>query len=304
VFVEQVLVGAVRSTASLLFAAQGELLAERSGVINLGTEGCMITGALAAFAVTVTTGNPLLGVVAGALAGALPALLHALLVIKRGTNQLATGLAITFLCLGVTAAAGSSYVDRSIEPLDRVPIPGLSDIPFVGPILFNHDALTYAALLLGPLLWVVLYRTRWGLILRATGERPEVTFAYGHSPDRVQLVAVVLGGALAGLGGAQLVLAYTLAWVENITLGRGFVAVAIVIFAAWKPLRATLGAFVFGVAVSLQLRLQATGVEISSFLLGMLPYVLTLLVLVLASSRRVQHMPSGLRSVFETPSRA
>lgn len=299
-FVEEVFGGAVRYGASVLFATHGELIAERAGVINLGTEGSMLCGALAGFAVAAETGSALGGVLAGLAAGALLAALHAYLVIDRKANQLAGGLAITFLALGLTATVGTSFVDRRIEGLGEAPIPLLSEIPFVGSVLFSHDLLTYLALLLGPLLWLIIYRTRGGLLLRAAGEDPEVVRAYGHSPRRIQYLAVTAGGALAGLGGAQLVLAFTLNWVENATAGRGFVAVALVIFAAWRPLRAMLGAFIFGGAVALQLQLQARGVDISSFVLEMTPYVLTLAVLAIASWRGVQQMPAGLKAVFDS----
>lgn len=298
--VEDVLTGAVRYGSSVMFATQGELVAERAGIINLGTEGSMLCGALGGFAVAAQTGSALAGVVAGLLAGALLALLHAFLVIDRQANQLACGLAIAFLGLGLTAAAGASFVDRSIDGLGEVPIPLLSSIPVLGEVLFSHDLLTYLALALAPLLWWLLNRTHWGLLLRATGEDPDVVRAYGHSPRRIQYLATVAGGALAGLGGAQLVLAYTLNWVENATAGRGFVACALVIFAAWRPLRAMLGALVFGGAVALQLQLQARGVDVSSFVLGMAPYVLTLLVLAIASWRGGQRMPAGLKAVFDS----
>jgi simple sugar transport system permease protein len=297
---QDVLTGMVRASTSVLFASQGEVIAERSGVINLGTEGSMLTGALAAFVVTVESGSLLLGILAGAGAGAALALVHAYAVISRHTNQLATGLAVTFLGLGLTAGLGNTYVSQSISPLPRVAIPGLSELPFFGPVFFRHDVLTYVGLSLGPLLWLFFYRTRWGLILRATGERGAVAFAYGHSPARVRYLAVVAGGALAGLGGAQLVLAYSLSWVENVTVGRGFVAVALVIFAGWSPLRAMVGAFVFGGALSLQLQLQARGVAISPFLLNMTPYVLTLLILVAATRGRAQRAPDEIRAVFGT----
>ena len=297
---EDVLVGTIRSGTSVLFAAQGEVISERAGIINLGTEGCMLMGAFSAFAVTAGTGSPYIGILAGAGAGALLGLLHGFIVITRGANQLASGLAITFLALGVTAMLGTSYVDRSINSLDIMAIPFLSDVPFIGPVLFEHDPLTYFGLVLGPLLWLFLFRTRWGLILRATGERGAVAYAYGHSPTLVRYLAVGAGGALAGVGGAQLILAYTLNWVENLTVGRGFVAVALVIFAAWDPLRATLGAFVFGGALSLQLQLQARGVDISPFLLDMTPYVLTIVILVVASRGRVQRAPGEIRAVFGT----
>jgi ABC-type uncharacterized transport system permease subunit len=299
-FVEDVLTGAVRYGASVLFATQGELVAERAGIINLGTEGSMLCGALCGFAVAAQTGSALLGAVAGLAAGALIALLHAFVVIDRRANQLAAGLAITFLGLGLTAAIGTSFVDRRIDGLGQAPIPLLSDVPFLGNVLFDHDLLTYLALLLGPLLWWFIFRTRWGLLLRATGEDPEVVRAYGHSSRRIQYLATVAGGALAGLGGAQLVLAYTLNWVEDATAGRGFVACALVIFAAWRPLRATVGALVFGGAVALQLQLQARGVDVSSFVLGMVPYVLTLLVLAVASWRGGQRVPAGLKAVFDS----
>jgi ABC-type uncharacterized transport system permease subunit len=299
-FVEDVLTGAVRYGASVLFATQGELVAERAGIINLGTEGSMLCGALSGFAVAAQTGSALLGAVAGLAAGALIALLHAFVVIDRRANQLAAGLAITFLGLGLTAAIGTSFVDRRIDGLGQAPIPLLSDVPLLGNVLFDHDLLTYLALLLGPLLWWFIFRTRWGLLLRATGEDPEVVRAYGHSPRRIQYFATVAGGALAGLGGAQLVLAYTLNWVEDATAGRGFVACALVIFAAWRPLRATVGALVFGGAVALQLQLQARGVDVSSFVLGMVPYVLTLLVLAVASWRGGQRVPAGLKAVFDS----
>lgn len=299
-FVEDVLTGAVRYGASVLYATHGELIAERSGIVNLGTEGSMLCGALAGFAVAAETGSALPGVFAGLIAGALLALVHAYVVINRGANQLAAGLAITFLGLGLTAAIGTSYVDRRIDGLGEAPIPLLSDIPLFGNFLFSHDLLTYGALLLAPLLWWFLFRTRWGLLLRATGEDPEVVRAYGHSPQKIRYLATVAGGALAGLGGAQLVLAFTLNWVENATAGRGFVACALVIFAAWKPLRAMLGAFVFGGAAALQLQLQARGIDVSSFVLEMVPYVLTLLVLALASWRGGQQMPAGLKAVFDS----
>jgi ABC-type uncharacterized transport system permease subunit len=297
---EDVLAGTVRSGTSVLFAAQGELIAERSGVINLGTEGCMLTGALTAFAVTSATHNVVLGVAAGAGAGALLALLHAFVVITCGANQLASGLAVTFLGLGLTSWLGADYVSKSIHALNPVDIPLLSDIPFVGTVLFHHDVLTYIGLALGPLIFLFLYRTRAGLILRATGEQGAVAFAYGHSPTLVRYLAVMAGGALAAIGGAQLVLAYTLNWVENATVGRGFVAVALVIFAGWEPLKATLGAFVFGGALALQLQLQARGVDISPFLLNMAPYLLTLAILVVATRGRAQRPPEEIRAVFGT----
>ena len=175
----------------------------------------------------------------------------------------------------------------------------MSEIPFLGPVLFEHDILTYLGGLLVPAMAYFLAYTRWGLILRATGERDEVAFAYGYSPNRVRYIAVVVGGFLAGLGGAQLSVAYTLNWVEDMTQGRGLVAVALVIFAAWTPSRALIGCLLFGGAIALQLSLQAQGVPISPFFLSMTPYLLTILVLLLFSRRQQYKMPEGLRAVFE-----
>lgn len=290
----------VRSASSVIFAAQGEVIAERSGVINLGTEGAMLLGALTAFVVSAATGSAGLAVLAAAVVAAALAAVHAFLVVDRGANQLASGLGVFFLGFGLAATVGVLYGDATIAALPQLPVLLLSELPILGPVLFDHDVLTYAALLLGPAVWLFLFRTRWGLVLRATGERSEVAYAYGHSPRRVRYLAVTAGGALAGIGGAQLVLAYTLTWAQDLTAGRGFVAVALVIFAAWNPLWATVGAFVFGGALSLQLQLQARGTEISPFLLDMTPYVLTLLVLVLVAVRGRDSMPEGLRAIFGT----
>lgn len=295
---EAILLGAVSYGACLIFAAQGELIAERSGIVNLGTEGSMLTGALLSFMITVWTGSPWIGAVFGLVGGAIPALLHAFMVIDRKADQLASGLSVTFLGLGITAGLGTSFVDDKINGFGDIGIPLLKEIPLLGPVLFNQDFLTYLALLIGPALWWLFKRTRVGLLLRATGESGDVVYAYGHSPRKVRYLAVTAGGALAGLGGAQLVLATTLNWTENITQGRGFVAVALVIFASWLPLRASAGALLFGAAFALNLVLQTRGVGIPSFYLLMLPYVLTLVVLAAASKAQKQRMPAGLKAVF------
>jgi len=294
-----VLVGAIRSGTSVLFACLGELVAERAGIVNLGAEGAMLVGALTAFSVTALTGNPYLGALAAALAGALFSLIHAYLAIHRRANQLASGLAVMILGQGLTAFFGRTYVSTQIKGLDPVSIPLLSKIPAIGPILFQHDVLTYLSILLVPIIWFFLYRTRWGLVLRATGERETVAYATGHSPDRVRYAAVAFGGLLAGLGGAQLSIAYTLNWVENMTQGRGIVAVALVIFASWSPWQALVGCYLFGGALALQLTLQARGLGVSPYIMSMVPYVLTLAVLLVVSQRQRNAMPEGLRAVFE-----
>jgi general nucleoside transport system permease protein len=295
----QVLVGAVRGGTSILYAALGETVSERAGVINLGTEGCMLVGALASYAVTAQTGNPWIGVAAGAAAGGLLALVHGLLVLSRGANQLATGLVVLFLGLGVTSLFGSAYVGESINAFEAIAVPGLSSIPWIGEILFDHDPLTYLSFVVGPAMWWLLFRSRWGLLVRAAGEREEVLGAYGHSPLRVRYLAVVGGGALAGIGGAQLATAYTNAWFENMTAGRGFIAVALVIFAAWHPMRCMAGAYLFGAALALSPALQARGVAINQFALDAIPYVVTVLVLVFLGRKRAHAAPEGLRKVFE-----
>lgn len=293
-----ILTGAIRSGSSVLYASLGELVGERAGVINLGTEGAMLSGALGAYAVTVWTGNPWLGALAGGISGAAIAFVHAFLVITRNANQLATGLAIMFFGMGVTAFFGRTFVNKQITGLNPVPIPLLSDIPYVGDILFRHDMLTYISFLLVPLLSYLLFRTRLGVVLRATGEKDEVVFAYGMRPQTIRYLAVVAGGFLSGVGGAQLSIAYTHTWVENMTQGRGVIAVALVIFASWLPLRAMFGAYLFGGAQALQLALQQGGYDVSPFLLFMLPYVLTLVALFVVERRKRSMIPEGLAKVF------
>jgi general nucleoside transport system permease protein len=294
-----VLAGAIRSGTSVLFACLGEVIAERAGVVNLGAEGSMLVGALTAFITTAQTGNPYLGALAAALAGGAFAVLHAYLVITRKANQLASGLAVMILGQGLTAFFGRDYVSVQITGFNPIALPVLSELPVVGPLLFQHDPLTYLALLLAPLIWLFLYRTRWGLMIRSTGEREAVVYAAGHSPVKVRYAAVTVGGMLAGLGGAQLAIAYTLNWVENMTQGRGIVAVALVIFASWSPLMAVVGSYLFGGAYALQLTLQAQGVGVSPYLMLMMPYLLTLAVLLIVGRRRRSAMPEGLRAVFE-----
>lgn len=297
--IEAILAGAVRGGSSILFAALGETVSEKAGVINLSTEGSMLVGALSAYAVAVETGNAWLGVLAGAAAGATLAALFAAMVVWRGANQLATGIVVLFLALGVTALLGRDYVGAGVEGFDRWAVPLLSDIPFVGTILFDQDPLTYLALLAAPAVWFLLNRTRPGLLVRAAGERGEVLFAAGHSPRLVRFSAVAFGGMLAGIGGAQLSIALALNWSENMVAGRGFVAVALVIFAGWNPIGALVGALFFGGVESLQLQLQAEGVSLPADLLNALPYLATLVVLVVLSRRRLHAAPEGLSRVFE-----
>jgi simple sugar transport system permease protein len=201
--------------------------------------------------------------------------------------------------IGLTGLFGQAYVGQAVVGFESMPIPGLSELPFVGPILFDHDPLTYLSFIVAPLTWVFLFRTRSGLKVRTAGERAEVLHTFGSSPTKVRFAAVVAGGALAGIGGAQLSTALALNWSENMTVGRGFVAVALVIFAAWNPIKAIAGAYLFSGALALELQLQAQGVEISPFILDALPYVVVIVVLAALGRRRVNAAPEELKHVFE-----
>jgi simple sugar transport system permease protein len=294
-----VLAGGVRGGTSILYAGLGETTSERAGVVNLGTEGCMLAGALTGFAVTFHTGNPWLGVLAAALAGAALAGVHALLVVGRGVNQFASGLTLFFLALGLTSLFGGRYVGTSINALDPVPIPVLSDIPWIGKILFSHDLLTYAAFVVAPLMWWLLFRTRAGLLLRTAGERSDVLTVHGYRVSTVRSVAVCIGGALSGIGGAHLSISYAQSWFENMIVGRGFIAVALVVFASWQPLRVMAGAYLFGAALALSPALQVRGVGINQFALDAVPFVVTLLALAVLGRRTLLAAPDELRRVLD-----
>lgn len=297
--VVDVLAGGVRGGTSIMYAALGETVSERAGVVNLGTEGCMLVGALTGFAVSATSGNPWLGVAAAAVAGGLLALVHAVLVVSRGANQMASGLTILFLALGLTSLYGADFVGRTITPLNPIAIPGLSSLPFVGPILFQQDALTYLSFVTAPLLWWVVFRTRAGLLLRTAGERAEVLSVHGYSLTRVRYAAVTAGGMLAGIGGAHLSIAYSQSWFENMIVGRGFIAVALVVFASWQPLQVMGGAYLFGAALALSPALQSRGFGINQFALDMLPFLVTLLFLAFLGRRTLLAAPMELRRVFD-----
>nr|WP_246247730.1 ABC transporter permease [Cellulomonas septica] len=282
-----------------MYAGLGETVSERAGVVNLGTEGAMLLGALGGYAVTAGTGSPWVGVLGGAAAGALLSLLHAVLVVSRRANQFASGLTLYFLALGVTALFGREYVSRQINAFDTVPVPVLSEIPGVGPVLFDHDPLVYVAYVAAPLVWWVLFRTRVGLLVRSAGERTEALEVHGYSVTAVRYGATVAGGALAGVAGAHLSIAYTNSWFENMVAGRGFIAVALVIFAMWSPLRILAGAYLFGAALSLASVLQTAGVAVNQFALNLVPFVLTLVVLAVLGRRTLQAAPDELLKVFD-----
>ncbi|TLP55734.1 ABC transporter permease [Microbispora triticiradicis] len=296
--VVDVLAGGVRGGTAIMFAALGETLAERAGVVNLGTEGCMLVGALGGYAVAAETGSPWLGLLAGALAGALLGLVHAAAVLWRGADQFATGLTLMFLGLGLTSLFGAAYVGSPAPGFDPVPVPVLGDLPIVGEILFRHDPVTYLSFAVAPLLWFLLGRTRTGLLVRTAGERADVLHAHGHSPALVRAAAVVTGAGLAGLGGAQLSTAYAHAWFEGMTAGRGFIAVALVIFAAWRPLWVMAGSYLFGAALAVAPALQARGQALNQFALDALPFVITLVILAILGRRTLRAAPEELRRVF------
>ncbi len=287
----------------LAIAALGLLINEKAGVVNLGAEGMMLCAAIAGFATVVHTGNVWLGFLAGMAAGAFLAAIFGALVIWLGTNQYATGLALTLFGTGFSAFAGIKYVQEKLPEQTQYSIPLLGDIPLVGQALFRHHPMVYITigLMLG-LIWL-LYRTRAGLVLRSVGESPESAHALGYPVRRIRLWAVMAGGALCGLSGAYLATIYTPLWVEGMVSGKGWIALALTTFATWRPARVLLGAYLFGGFTLLQLHLQGAGVEIPSQFLSMMPYIVTIVVLVLISRNAAFiriNMPASLGKPFST----
>jgi ABC-type uncharacterized transport system permease subunit len=278
------LAGSILSGTSLFYAALGELIGEKSGVVNLGLEGVMLIGAAVGFAVASLAGDPYLGVLAAALAGGILNLLFGYLVVGRRANQLATGLTMMFFATGASAFVGHPFVGGIVKTLPRLRLGGF----------FAFDLLVYLAVPTGVAVWALLFYTRWGLGVRAVGENPQAAFAAGRQPERLQYQALFLGGLLGGVGGAHLSIALTLTWAEGMTAGRGFIAMALVIFANWNPLWIIAGAVLFGGAEALQLQLQAQGIGVSPFLMSMVPYLLTLLVLLVLGWRRRLAAPAAL----------
>lgn len=285
----------------LLFAALGELVVEKSGVLNLGVEGMMLVGAVCGFAITVKTGSSTAGFAAAAVAGAAMGALFGMLTLLLLANQVATGLALTLFGVGLSSLIGQPYVGTPIADVPELRIPGLTDIPIIGQALFGQDVVVYLALLMVPLVHLYLYRTRSGLVLRAVGENHAAAHALGYKVVRIRFLAVMFGGAMSGLAGAYLSLDYTPMWAESMTSGRGWIALALVVFATWKPARVLLGAWLFGGVTIAQLHVQGMGIAIPSQLLSMLPYLATVVVLV-AISRDVARIrlnaPACLGKVF------
>lgn len=278
----------IAAATPLVLAATGELVVEKSGVLNLGVEGMMILGAVIGFAAAVESGSPGLGFLAAAAGGAAAALLFGVLTQILLANQVATGLALTLFGLGLAALLGQPYAGVTPPPAPRLALPGLSDLPVVGPLLLSHDAMVYLSVALVALAALFLSATRPGLVLRAVGENHDAAHALGHPVVAIRLGALAFGGAMAGLGGAHLSLVRVPQWTEGMTAGAGWIALAIVVFASWKPWRVLLGAWLFGGITLLQLNLQAMGLKVGATWLSMTPYLATILVLVLLSAGRTR----------------
>jgi simple sugar transport system permease protein len=281
-----ILSGTVAAATPLIFAATGELVAERSGVLNLGVEGMMLIGAVTAFA-TGLAGYPApVAALAAAAAGALASLAFAFLALTLSANQYAAGLALTMLGSGLSAFIGHDFGGASLKSIPAIHVPILSDLPAIGPVLFVHDWMTYLSMAMLAAVWWFLARTKPGLVVRIIGESPSSAHAIGYDVLRIRYLATMFGGAMAGLAGAYLALVYTPLWVENMTAGRGWIALALVVFATWRPWRILLGAWLFGGVTVLQLFAQGLGVSAPSELLSALPYVATIVVLAAISRDR------------------
>jgi simple sugar transport system permease protein len=296
------LIAATLSAGTVLaLASLGLLINERAGVVNLGAEGMMLVAAIAGFAAAVHTGSDTVGFLAGAASGALLAAAFGVLVIWLNTNAYATGLALSLFGTGFSAFVGGPYTQQQLGPRPSFAIPVLGDLPFVGPAFFRQHPLVYLAIALAIGLAWFLYRSRPGLVLRAIGESPESAHALGYPVRRIRLAAVLAGGALCGVAGAYVSVVYTPLWVEGMTAGKGWIALALTTFATWRPARVLLGAYLFGGVTMLQFHMQGQGVQVSSQLLTMLPYLATIVVLVLMSRNptfiRV-NMPASLGKPF------
>ncbi|MCZ7656828.1 MAG: ABC transporter permease [Xanthobacteraceae bacterium] len=283
---EAVLLTVITASTPLLLAASGELVAERAGVLNLGVEGMMIVGAACGFAGAFLSGSILLGALCGILGGAALAAVFALLTLGLAANQVASGLALTILGVGVSGLIGAGFVGQKIAGAPHLYIPFVTDIPFMGRVIFGQDGFVYVSIALIAGIWWFLYRTRAGLVLRAVGDNHASAHALGYPVLRIRALAVLFGGACAGLGGAYLPLAYTPFWVSGMTAGRGWIALALVVFASWLPGRLALGAYLFGAVTILQLHAQGAGLGVPSQLMTALPYLATIVVLVAISWAR------------------
>jgi len=295
------LAATLNSGTVLAFAALGLLINERAGIVNLGAEGMMLVAAVAGYATAVHTGSDTLAFAGGAAAGALLAAAFGVLVIWLNTNQYATGLALSLFGVGFSAFVGIGYTQAKLGERPNFAVPYLSDIPFVGPAFFRQHPMVYLAIALTAALAWFLYRSRAGLVLRAVGESPESAHALGYPVRRIRLFAVMVGGALCGISGAYISVVYTPLWVEGMVAGKGWIALALTTFATWRPARVLLGAYLFGGVTMLQFALQGEGVQIASQFLTMMPYLATILVLVLISRNATfirVNMPASIGKPF------
>jgi general nucleoside transport system permease protein len=299
--IEGILLTIVTAATPLLFAALGELIAERAGVLNLGVEGMMAVGAVIGFAGGHATGTLAAGVLTGMLAGAAMGALFGLITLVFAANQNASGIALTLFGLGLSGLIGNAYTGMPGLNVGRIHIPLLSDIPLIGPVIFGEDPLVYLAVALTVAVWFFLFRTNGGLIVRAVGDNHASAHALGYPVLRVRFLAVLFGGACAGVGGAYLSLIYTPQWTQAMTSGRGWIAIALVVFGTWLPGRIAVGALLFGGVSILQLNAQAFGLGIPSQFLSMLPYLITVFVLVIISRNQALlkiNTPASLARTF------
>jgi general nucleoside transport system permease protein len=297
---EAIILSVIAASTPLLLAATGELVVERSGVLNLGVEGMMIMGAACGFAGAHLTGSTLIGALCGICAGIALSLVFAIMALGLAVNQVATGLALTILGVGLSGLIGAGFVGERIATAAHLNIPGLTSLPFAGRILFGQDIFVYVSVALIVAVWLFLYRSRTGLILRAVGDNHISAHALGYPVLKIRTLAVLFGGACAGLGGAYLPLAYTPFFIPGMTAGRGWIALALVVFSSWRPARLVIGAYLFGAVSILQLHAQGAGVGIPSQLMSALPYLATVIVLVLISRARTggSTAPAALGTVF------
>jgi simple sugar transport system permease protein len=305
ILLTNLLASGIRYGTPILFSTIGEIFAERSGVLNLGVEGMMLMGAMTAYGMAYATGNPWLGLLAAAGVGGLLALLHAAVTVTLRADQVVSGLALTFVGAGLSAVLGAPLVEvRQAPRLPSYPIPFLAELPVVGPIFFNHNVIVYLGFLLIPVAWFYIYRTRPGLELRAIGEMPAAADVQGINVFVLRYGYVTLGGVLAGIGGAALSLAITPLWIEGMTAGQGWIAVGLVIFAGWDPVKGAIGAYLFGAIRRLPLDLQSLAIFLQNpawgYFTNMLPYLFTIVVLVLGS-REALRRRSGAPAALGTP---
>lgn len=278
-----VLAGTLAAATPLLFAAMGEAVVEKSGVLNLSIEGMMAVGAATGFVVATLTGSYITGFAIAAIASALLSMVFAALVLVFLASQVAAGLAIGILGLGVSILVGKNYEGKTIDPLNDLSLGWLSDIPFLGDVLFSHDLVVYLGMIVVIATWWVLSRSKLGLIIRAVGESPEAASSIGYPVIAIRCLAIAFGGAMAGIGGAYLTLGYTPLWAEGLVAGRGWIVVALVVFGMWRPIRIALGAYLFGAVSLLELFIQGQGFAIPSQLMSALPYVITIVILAIIS---------------------